>query len=60
MLVIRVIFHENNECYPQVFLDEFLYKFKKFLIMVELKFLEELILIKQVHQNREIFVTVGV
>ena len=25
-IVVRAIFHENNKCYPQVFLDECLYK----------------------------------
>ena len=26
IIVVRAIFHENNKCYPQVFLDECLYK----------------------------------
>ena len=25
-IVVRVIFHENNKYYPQVFLDEYLYE----------------------------------
>ena len=25
-IVVRAIFHENNKCYPQVFLDECPYK----------------------------------
>ena len=25
-IVFRAVFHENNKYYPQVFLDEFLYK----------------------------------
>ena len=25
-IVVRIVFHENNEYYPQVFLDECLYK----------------------------------
>ena len=25
-IVVRIVFHENNEYYPQVFLDESLYK----------------------------------
>ena len=25
-IVVRAVFHENNEYYPQVFLDECLYK----------------------------------
>ena len=27
-MVVRAVFHENNEYYPQVFLDECLYKYK--------------------------------
>ena len=27
-IVVRVVFHENNKYYPQVFLDESLYKLK--------------------------------
>ena len=26
MIVVRVVFHENNKYHPQVFLDECLYK----------------------------------
>ena len=26
VIVVRAIFYENNKCYPQVFLDEYLYK----------------------------------
>ena len=26
IIVVRVVFHENNKYYPQVFLDECLYK----------------------------------
>ena len=26
MIIVTVIFYENNKCYPQVFLDECLYK----------------------------------
>ena len=25
-IVVRAVFHENNKYYPQVFLDEYLYK----------------------------------
>ena len=28
IIVIRFIFSENNKFYPQVFLDEYLYKYK--------------------------------
>ena len=27
IIVVRAVFHENNKYYPQVFLDESLYKF---------------------------------
>ena len=49
ILVVRAVFHENNKHYPQVFLDECLYKLQKLCIMIQLMFLKELILIKQVH-----------
>ena len=26
IIVVRAVFHENNKYYPQVFLDEYLYK----------------------------------
>ena len=49
ILVVRAVFHENNKHYPQVFLDECLYKLQKLCIMIQLMFLKELILLKQVH-----------
>ena len=27
--VVRFVFHEDNKCYPQVFLDEWFYKLQK-------------------------------
>ena len=27
IIVVRVVFHENNKYYPQVFWDEYLHKF---------------------------------
>ena len=59
-VVIRAAFHENNKHYSQVFLDECLYKMKKCYIMIELTFLKELKLIKQVHQKSVMFVTIGI
>ena len=59
-IIIRAVFPENNKYYPQVLLDECLYKIQKWYIIIELMFLKELSLIKQVHQNSVIFVTVGV
>ena len=58
--VVRAVFHENNKYYTQVFLDECLYKILKCYIMIELAFLKELKLIKQVHQNSVTFVTIGI
>ena len=26
IIVVRAVFHENNKCYPYVFLDECIYK----------------------------------
>ena len=51
IIVIRAVFHENKY-FPQVYLDECLYKLQiiqKLYIMIELTFLKELILIKQVN-----------
>ena len=50
-IVVRVVFHENNKYYPQVFLDEFYF-------MIEFKFLKELMLIRQANQKSVIFVTI--
>ena len=50
-VVVRVVFHENNKYYPQVFLDEFYF-------MIEFKFLKELMLIRQANQKSVIFVTI--
>ena len=57
-IVIRAVFPENNKYYPQVLLDECLYKIQKWYTMIELMFLKELSLTKQVHQNSVIFVTI--
>ena len=59
-IIIRAVFPENNKYCPQVLLDECLYKIQKWYIIIELMFLKELSLIKQVHQNSVIFVTIGV
>ena len=58
-MVISAIFLENNKYYPQVFWDECLYKFYQCYIMIELTFQKELMLIKQVHQNSVMSVTIG-
>ena len=51
-IVVRAVFHENdNEC---------LYKIQKWYITIELMFLKESILIKQVHQKSVIFVTISI
>ena len=59
-IVIRAVSPENNKYYPQVLLDECLYKIQKWYTMIELTFLKELSLTKQVHQNSVIFVTIGI
>ena len=63
IIVINAVFHENDKYYPQVFLDECLYKLliiQKCYMLMELTFLKKLILIKQVHQKGVIFVTIGI
>ena len=57
-IVARAVFHENNKYYPQGFIDECLYKLQiiqKCYIMIELRFLKELMLIKQVHHKSMMF-----
>ena len=51
-IVVRAVFHENN--------NECLYKIQKWYITIELMFLKESILIKQVHQKSVIFVTISI
>ena len=61
---VRAVFHGNNKYYPEVLLDECLYKLsikQKRYIVVELTILlKKLILIKQVHQKSVIFITAGI
>ena len=60
--VVRAVFYENKKLYPQVFLDECLYKLwiiLKFYIFVEFMFLKELMLIRQAIQKSLTFVTIG-
>ena len=59
-IVVRAVFHQNNKYYPKVFLDECLYKIWKYYIMIELTFLKEFMLIKQVHQKSVIFVNIDI
>ena len=58
-IVVRAVFHENNK-YLQVFLDDCLYKIQKRFIMIELTFLKELMLMKQLHQKSVMFVIIGI
>ena len=44
VIIVRYVFRESNICY----------------ITIELTFLEELILIRQVHEKSVIFVTIGI
>ena len=59
-IVVRAVFHENNKCYPQVFLDECMYEILKCFIVIELTFLKELVLIRQMHQKGAMVVTIGI
>ena len=53
--------NKNNYCY-NIFLEKASYKLpkNKCYIMIELTFLKELMLVKQVHEKSVIFVTVGI
>ena len=61
--LVRAVYHENKKHYPQVFLDECLYKLWiiwKCYIFIELAFLKELMLIKQQTKKSVIFVKPGI
>ena len=59
-IAVRAIFHENNKYYPQASSDECLCKILECYITIELTFLKELMLIKQVHQKSLMIVTIGI
>ena len=58
--VARAIFYESNKYYPQAFSDEPLYEIYKCYIMIELKFLKELMSIKQVRQKSVTFIIIDI
>ena len=58
IIVIKAVFSENSKYYPQVFLDEYLYKLWKNIKMLIRKSLKELMLIRQANQKSGIFVTI--
>ena len=63
IIVVSTVFYENNKYYPKVFLDECLYKLWiiwQCYIVIELTFLKELILTKQVYQKSVIFVSTSI
>ena len=59
---VRSVLHESDKHYIKVLLSDCLCKCinYKCYIIIKLTFLKELILIRQVHQNKVIFVTIGV
>ena len=59
-ILVRVVFHEKNKFYSQVFLDECLHKIWKCYILQKLMFLKESMLIKQAHQKSVMFLTIGI
>ena len=58
--VARAIFYESNKYYPQTFSDEPLYEIYKCYIIIELKFLKELMSIKQVRQKSVTFIIIDI
>ena len=63
IMVVRAACHENSKYYPQVFLDECLYKLQNNIKMLHFDrtdVLSELMLLKQVRQKSVIFVTIGI
>ena len=62
IILIKAVFHANDKYYPQVFLDECVYKLliiRKCYITIELTFLKEFMLIKQGNQKNVIIATFG-
>ena len=62
-IVVTAVFDGINKCYPQVVLDECLYKLwiiYKCYISIKLMFLNELMLTKQAHQKSVIFGNIGI
>ena len=57
-IVFRAVFYENKKCYPQVFLDECLYKLKMLHYRIDVS--EELDANKKMKKESAIFVTIGV
>ena len=63
IILIKAVFHANDKYYPQVFLDECVYKLliiRKCYITIELTFLKEFMLIKQGNQKNVIIATFGI
>ena len=70
IILIKLVVNKNkNEYYYNILLEKGSYKDKSFTqmfvycklyILIELTFLKELMLIKQVHQKSVMFVTIGI
>ena len=63
VIVVRSVFHESKKYYSHISLDKCLHKLRviqKCFIMIELTFLEALMLIRQVDEKSAPFVTIAV
>ena len=63
IIEVKFVFHENKKYYPQVFLDECLYRLwikLKCYVIIELTFLNELMLIRLANQKSVTFTSVAV
>ena len=58
-LIKSVSNNDKNNYYYNMFLEKASYELPKCYVMIELTFLKELILIKQIHQKSAKFVTIG-
>ena len=56
-VILRSVFEEDGKYYPEVFLDEFLYKGSNMIVYI---FQKELILVKQMHQKSVTFYIIGI
>ena len=59
-IIVRSLFEEDAEFYPQVYLDRDLFGLWKCCSTKKLMFQKELTLIKQVHQKSVWFVIIGI
>ena len=59
-ITIRCVFKEDNELYPQVFLDDTLHEIQKWWNTKESIFLEKMMLIRHINKKNVSFAIIGI